>query len=46
MLVFIFMVSLVLFLVFVLRGEGSTYGNSINENMKNKLRINDKNFFL
>jgi Na+/H+ antiporter NhaC len=46
MLVFIFIVSIVLLVVFALRGEGSTYGNSINENMKNKLNITDKNYFL
>lgn len=46
MLVFVFIVSLVLFLIFALRGEGSSYGNSINDNLKNKLKINDKNYFL
>ncbi len=37
----------VLFVViFALKGEGSSYGNSVNESFKNKLKINDKNYFL
>lgn len=36
----------VVLLIFGLRGEGSSYGNSINDNLKNKLKINDKNYFL
>lgn len=46
MLVFIFIVSLIIFLLVVLGGEGSSYGNTLNESTKSKFKINDKNYFL
>ena len=46
MLIVVLIVAVLLVLIFGLRGEGSSYGNSINDNLKNKLKINDKNYFL
>lgn len=45
MLVFILIVSIVLVLLYILKGEGSTYGNSINENLKNKMNYKEKKYF-
>ncbi|MGE0561922.1 MAG: hypothetical protein AB7O47_08910 [Flavobacteriales bacterium] len=46
MLVIILIVAVLLFVVFALRGVGSSYGNGVNENMRSETKINDKNYFL
>lgn len=46
MLIVVLIVAVLLVLVIGLRGEGSSYESSINNNYKNKLKINDRNYFL
>lgn len=46
MLVIILIVAVLLFVVFALRGVGSSYGSGVNEGMRSKMKINDKNYFL
>jgi len=46
MIVLILVVAFLLFLVFALSGEGSSYGKSNDYNSKSKFNLNDKNYFL
>ncbi len=46
MVVFISVLFLVALAIFLLKGEGNSYGKNIRENGKNNIGISDKNFFL
>ncbi len=46
MIVFILILALIVLAIFLLKGEGSRYGNNVRENAKNNIGVSDKNFFL
>lgn len=46
MIVILLILAILLFVVFALNGEGSTYGNNHREDAKSKVKFTDKNYFL
>lgn len=46
MIVLLLIIAFILLLVFVLRGEGSSYGKTNEYNSKSKINLSDKNYFL